>query len=275
MFDYLSDFCRRPAPFSRYTAKELWTMPHLSEQMLSYHLSQATDLASRRIETIDRTVRWIDAQVKLNGKQLCDLGCGPGLYAQGFHALGAGVTGIDFSERAINYATDHSDSTIRYLHADYLTDALPTGFDVTTLIYMDFCVLSPEQRSVLLYKIRQMLNPGGQLVLDVAGMGMYDSREEVSAVESNLMGGFWSAGDYIGMQKTFIYEERSLVLDRYAIVEPCSTWEIYNWFQHYSPKSILEELERHGFTVTQMTGGLAGENLDDRSELIGIVAEAR
>ena len=159
MFGYLSEFCRRPAPFSRYTAKELWTTPHLSEQMLCYHLNQETDLASRRIETIDRTVRWIDTQVKLNGKQLCELGCGPGLYAQRFHAAGADVTGVDFSERAIHYAIDHSDSTIRYLHADYLADDMPTGFDVTTLIYTDLCVLSPAQRSILLHKIRKNAQP--------------------------------------------------------------------------------------------------------------------
>ena len=113
------------------------------------------------------------------------------------------------------------------------------------------------------------------MVLDVAGMGAYDRREEASAVERNLMGGFWSAGNYVGMQKTFKYDEYRLVLDRYAIVEPHSTWEIFNWFQHYSPKSISEELELHDFTVNQMTGGLTGEDLEDRSELIGIVAEAR
>ena len=53
MYDVLSDFAVRPEPFSRYTAKELWTRPHLARQMLNYHLSQETDLASRRIDTIE------------------------------------------------------------------------------------------------------------------------------------------------------------------------------------------------------------------------------
>ena len=274
MFDFLSDFCARPAPFCRYTAKELWTGPHLSEQMLSYHLSQETDLASWRTETVDQIVCWIDSVVLLEGKKLCDLGCGPGLYTQRFSEAGATVTGIDFSKRAIDYAIASSEGPITYLNADYLEDDLPTGFDVVTLIYTDLCVLSPKQRSVLLEKIRQMLNRGGQLILDVAGMGMYDCREEASLIERNLMAGFWSAGDYIGLQRTFVYQEHSLVLDRYAIVEPGRTWEVYNWLQHYTPESISDELECHGFKVIRMSGGLVGEDLENRSELIGIVAAA-
>ena len=97
MYDLLHDMSRRPEPFSRYTAKELWTRPHLAQQMLEFHLNQDTDLASRRIELIDSTVEWIDDQLDLSGKSICDLGCGPGLYAQRFASMGAEVTGVDFS----------------------------------------------------------------------------------------------------------------------------------------------------------------------------------
>ena len=274
MFEFLSGFCTRPAPFSRYTVKELWTKPHLSEQMLRYHLSQETDLASRRISTIDRIVEWIDSQVSLEGRKLCDLGCGPGLYTQRFSDAGAVVTGVDFSERAIDYAVSSSDRSIAYIKADYLNDELPSGFDIVTLIYTDFCVLSPEQRAALLHRIHQLLDSGGRLVLDVAGMGMYESRSESYLIEHNLMDGFWSASDYVGMQKTLVYAEHSLVLDRFAIIEQDRTWEVYNWFQHYTPESISAELAQYGFTITRMKGSLTGEDLEDRSDLIGIIAEA-
>ncbi|RLW64093.1 MAG: SAM-dependent methyltransferase, partial [gamma proteobacterium symbiont of Stewartia floridana] len=59
MYEFIHDIALRPSPFSRYTAKQLWTKQHLSKQMLDYHLSQETDLASRRIEIIDRVVSWI------------------------------------------------------------------------------------------------------------------------------------------------------------------------------------------------------------------------
>ena len=76
MYDLLYDISKRPEPFSRYTVKELWTRPHLARQMLTSHLSQETDLASRRYESINRVVEWIDVQLDLSEKSVCDLGCG-------------------------------------------------------------------------------------------------------------------------------------------------------------------------------------------------------
>ena len=275
MYDLIHDIAVRPEPFSKYTAKDLWTRPHLSRQMLEYHLNQETDLASRRIETIDKAVRWFDEKLKLSGKSICDLGCGPGLYAQRFAALGAKVTGVDFSQHAIDYARENTDRSINYLHADYLNDELPTGFDIITLIYMDLCVLSPEQRSKLLGRMRKMLNPGGHIVLDVPGIGMLKGREAITLIEDRLMGGFWAEGDYVGIQKTFIYETEQLVLDRYVIVEPEESWQIFNWAQHFTPKMVEAELHAAGFSVTEMVGDLTGATLVEEGDSIGVIATIR
>ncbi len=274
MYDLIHDIAVRPAPFSQYTAKELWTRPHLSRQMLEYHLNQETDLASRRIEIIDKAVSWFDKQLGLAGKSLCDLGCGPGLYTQRFAALGAKVTGVDFSKPAIEYARENTDKSIRYLHADYLNDELPVGFDIITLIYMDLCVLSPEQRATLLGRMREMLNPGGHVVLDVPGIGMLKGREEVTQIEDRLMGGFWAEGDYVGIQKTFIYEVEKIALDRYVIIEPGETWQIYNWAQFYTPESITAELQDAGFAVTEMAGDLTGALLVPEGDAIAVIARS-
>jgi len=272
MYDFIHDVSLRPAPFSRYTAKELWTKPHLSRQMLDYHLNQETDLASRRLEVIDGVVGWINRQLNLSGKRLCDLGCGPGLYTQRFSAQGAEATGVDFSKHALEYAKSQSNGHVQYLHADYLNDNLPSGFDVITLIYTDLCVLSPEQRSILLNRMRRMLNPGGHIVLDVAGLGMFNGRQEITLIEDRLMAGFWAEGDYVGIQKSFIYEGQYLALDRYIIVQPAKTWQIFNWFQHYSPQMIEQELGESGFGVVEMAGDLTGNALSDDGDLIGIIA---
>ncbi|GMR21293.1 MAG: class I SAM-dependent methyltransferase [Gammaproteobacteria bacterium] len=272
MYDLLYDISQRPAPFSRYTAKELWTRPHLARQMLGLHLNQETDLASRRFEAIDNVVKWIDAQVGLSEKLVCDLGCGPGLYTQRFAARGAEVTGVDFSAHSLEYAKTQAKRSIHYIEADYLSDDLPTGFDVVTLIYTDLCVLSPEQRNTLLGRIHEMLNPGGQIVIDVAGTGSLVDKQELTTIENRLMDGFWAAGDYVGIQRTFIYPEKCLSLDRYLIVEPGETWQIYNWFQHFTPETIEAELKGVGFEVDEMVGGLSWEPLKPESKIIGIVA---
>lgn len=108
--------------------------------MLAAHLDNASDLASRLAATIDATVAWIDEQLGISNLSLCDLGCGLGLYTSRFAQRGARTTGVDFSEDAIEYARSQHDS------ADYLTDDLPHGVDVITLIYCDLCVLAPADR---------------------------------------------------------------------------------------------------------------------------------
>jgi len=274
MYELLYDISKRPEPFSRHTVKDLWTRSHLARQMLTYHLSQETDLASRRFESIDQVVEWIDAQLDLSEKSLCDLGCGPGLYAQRFESRGANVTGVDFSAHSLDFAKAQGQQSARYIEADYLVDDLPTGFDVVTLIYTDLCALSPEKRKKLLGRMRRMLNPGGHIIVDVAGIGSFTSKEELTIIEHNLMGGFWSAEDYVGIQRTFVYPEEHLSLDRYLIVEPSETWQIYNWLQYFTPESIETELNSAGFQIDQMAGDLSGAPLEPGSDLIGIIASA-
>lgn len=275
MYKTLHDFTQRPAPHSRFTVKELWTRPHLARQMLQFHLDQSTELASRPLTTIDSIVECLDCKVSLEGKKLCDLGCGPGLYATRFAERGANVTGVDFSRHSLDYAVAEATRTgksIRYLHADYLTDRLPTDFDVVTLIYYDYCALSSDHRKSLLAKMHDMLKPGGKVVLDVVGMGSFAAKHEGTMVESNLMGGFWAEGDYVGMQRTILYPDDALSLDRVLIVEPTESWQIFNWFQYFTPERLSEELGEAGFKIDTIMGSLAGVPLTDNSESMGVIA---
>ncbi|MCI5224279.1 MAG: class I SAM-dependent methyltransferase, partial [Candidatus Electrothrix sp. AR4] len=83
MFKELQDINTRPAPFSLYTADELWTNEHTAQQMLTYHLNDSVDLSSRNSTFIERSVEWIVSRFKVNKTtKIADFGCGPGLYAQ-------------------------------------------------------------------------------------------------------------------------------------------------------------------------------------------------
>ena len=275
MYKFLNNFLKRQEPFSRYTADDLWTRPHLAKQMLKFHLDQNTDLASRNSQAIEQTVNWIDNQLNLSNKSLCDLGCGPGLYAQRFCEKGAKVTGVDFSTNSIEYAKSQAAKEklrIDYIRADYLSGALPDTTDIVTMICCDFCALSPEQRGSLLKRISEMLCPGGHLVIDVASVASLKHKTETTLIEKQLMNGFWSCGEYVGMQRSYIYPGISLSLDRYLIIEPNDTWEIFNWMQHFTPQSIESELNQAGFEIEVMSDSLIGEKLEPDSEVIGIIA---
>lgn len=273
MYELLKELALRPEPWSVSTVKELWTRPHLAHEMLKYHLSQETEHSSRPIATIEKIVAWIDGQLDLDGKRVVDLGCGPGLYSRRMAKSGARVTGVDFSANSLDYARGRDMQNVEYVEADYLEDDLPGGFDVAVLIYYDYCAMAPDKRRRLLQKIHTMLNPGGHLVVDLNGPGAFDTVSEHIEIEDRLMFGFFAPGEYIGIHKTDVYEDDWVSLDRFAVVEPGETWQIFNWAQYYTPESAVAELGEAGFMVNVMTGGLDGEELADDSKTIGLIAE--
>lgn len=273
MYELLAELAKKPEPFSVSTVKELWTRPHLAREMLKYHLSQDSDHSSRPIATIEKIVAWINEQLDLDGKRVVDLGCGPGLYTRRMAKLGAHVTGIDFSANSLDYARSRDMQNMEYIKADYLEDELPGGFDIVVLIYYDFCAMAPDKRSRLLQRIHDMLNPGGHLVVDLYGPGAFDAVGEHIEIEDRLMFSFFAPGDYIGIHKTDVYEDDWVSLDRFVVVEPEETWEIFNWAQYYTPESAAAELGEAGFMVNVISGGLDGEALQDDSQTLGLIAE--
>ena len=50
---------------------------------------------------------WIDGLAQLDGKEVLDVGCGGGILAEAMARLGARVTGIDLSEKALRVAQLH------------------------------------------------------------------------------------------------------------------------------------------------------------------------
>lgn len=275
MYEFISRFASRPAPHSRESINTLWTRPHIAERMLSFHLDQDTHFASRPICEIDKIVHALDCELDLKGKRLCDLGCGPGLYSTRFAALGAEVTGIDLSSSSIDFARRQepdTGGTPKYVVADYLRDPLDDNFDVVTLIYFDFCALSPPDRSRLLTKIGQMLKPGGCLALDVVSEAAFRGLEETLEIEKNLMDGFWSASEYTGIHRKWLYSDLKLTVDHYGICEKDQQFEVFNWMQFFSRDRLVGELEEAGFTDFGVFESLNGQPISDDSHEIGILA---
>ena len=268
MFKELQSIHQRPEPFSVYSADLLWTDPHLSQKMLDYHLNQDTELASRSLANIDSLVDWMDRRFDLNGKTMCDLGCGPGLYAERFADRGAKVHGLDFSANSIAYAqktAQKSGHDIVYAVSDYLKDPLPSDQDLVTMIYCDVCALSAPQRQVMYAKIRGALAPGGTFLFDVMSATAFDAREETSAFGSRFMGGFWAEGDYFAFQNTFTYDAEKIALDHYTIIEQHRTRHVYNWLQYFTEADIEAELTQNGFGVVEIVKDVA-QSGDDSDE---------
>lgn len=262
LFSALESINKKPNPFSIYTARELWTDEHTSEQMLAFHLDGEVDVSSRRTSFIDSSVRWMIEHFALSeSSRVIDFGCGPGLYTSRFARLGAEVVGIDFSSRSIEYAracANRENYEVTYIEADYLEFQPKGTFDLLTMIMCDFCALSPVQRGTMLSKFEQLLSNNGCIVLDVHTLKAFDGKQEGLTVEKNQLNGFWSARPYFGFVASFKYENEMVSLDKYTIVEEHRQREIYNWLQYFTPESLEREAHAAGLRVDELYGDVAG-----------------
>lgn len=276
VYSFLERACARPKPFEHGTAKELWTDPHTSESMLRMHLDVQTDAASRNAAFIARSVDWIASRFGVGpGCTVADFGCGPGLYTTALAKKGAQVTGVDFSQRSLRHARETALAealAIDYVHQDYLRFETDRRFRLITLITCDFCALSPDSRMALLRKFNSLLAPEGRILFDVYSLNALAARKESLAFEPDQLGGFWAPERYFGFQSTFLYEEEKLALDKHTIVERHRIREIYNWFQHFSPESLAQELAQAELAVEAFFGDVAGSPFDEVGLEFAVVA---
>lgn len=276
LFAELERINRRPLPYEALDIEGLWTDPHISEQMLRYHLDPSVDAASRSPEVIDRSVAWLARAFELGpGRRVVDLGCGPGLYASRLARTGAAVTGVDFSTRSIEHARDaaaREGSSVSYAVADYLDWEPGDRFDLALLIYCDYGAMGPDQRRRLLDRVRALLAPGGAFVLDVDSVAALGDREEAVAYAPRLMDGFWSAEPYYGFLNTFVYPEERASVDRYVIVEARRTRTFSTWVTYFDPERLGVELADAGFAVDRLLGDVAGAPYDPAADEFAVVA---
>jgi SAM-dependent methyltransferase len=276
MFEQLEKINTPPEPFEFYTAADLWTDEHTSEQMLKFHLDGKTDVSSRNAAFIDRSVDWITSRFNVGaGKKIADFGCGPGLYTARLARKQAEVTGIDFSKRSIDYAREiaaREGLSIHYVNRNYLDFDTRDRFSLVMMIMCDFCALSPVQRERMLTRFHTLLEPCGSVLLDVYSLVAFDEREEKAIYEADLLDGFWSPEKYYGFLNTFKYEKEKVVLDKYTLIEAARTRTVYNWLQHFRPEELERELRQCGFAVEGFYSDVAGAPFTPASREFAVVA---
>ena len=276
MFEELEKINKRPDPFQFYTASNLWTDEHTSKQMLTFHLNETIDVSSRNAEFIHRSVEWIASEFDIDmDTKIADFGCGPGLYATRLSKRGANVTGIDFSKRSIEYAKEvaaREKLKISYVHQNYLEFETEDRFDLVLMIMCDFCALSPTQRNGMLSKFRKLLKPRGSVLLDVYSLSAFEQRQEVATYEVNQLNGFWPPNKYYGFLNTFKYDEEKVILDKYTIIEPERTRQVYNWLQYFTSEGLESEFSEAGFLVKGIYSDVAGNHYDEKSSEFAVIA---
>jgi cyclopropane fatty-acyl-phospholipid synthase-like methyltransferase len=257
----------------------MWNDPHISKQMLKYHLDPSVNLASRTTDFIERSVAWITSRFHLGeNSSLCDFGCGPGLYTNRFAKQHIDVVGIDLSRRSIQHAKTTAKNEglpVRYILGNYLEVSPKAKFDLLTMIFCDFCVLNPKQRATLLKKFSSLLKEDGYLLLDVCSKAFFHTNSEGVTLEHCPSGGFWTSRPYFVFDATFTYEKDLVVLKKATIVERKKNWEIFNWLQCYTLSALQQEFQAAGLQIVEHYANVAGDPYTDASKEMTVVARKR
>lgn len=258
------------------TEAAFWDDDYISEQMLKAHLDPEFNGASRRLDFIEKSVSWIQGLVPpQSAPALLDVGCGPGLYAERFARCGYQVHGVDFSRRSVNYARASAKQAgleINYTCQNYLKLDLGKQFDLATMIYCDYGVLSRSNREILMKKLYQHLRPGGKLLLDVFSMEQYNNFQEQQTWELCPNGCFWRKTEYLVLNRNRRYPG-GVTLEQVLVAADGDFTAYYLWNTCFTRESLIEEAKEFGFKTCEIYGDVAGSQYSRKSPTIAALFE--
>jgi len=246
----LIKYTGKPSLFENGTSV-MWTDPHISQQLLYLHIDPDNDIASRSDQKIELVVNWILSKTRMDQMKILDLGCGPGLYAEKLARLGHRVTGIDFSRRSIDYAkaiAEKNKSGIEYHCDNYLNIKYENQFDLAMLIYLDFCVLKPNERKIVLENVHRALKRGGVFIFDVVNSKNIDKKILKPSWEVCATKGFYKNEPYIALNNGYHYPEHKALVNQHVVIDRNDKIDTYLfWSIYYEYEDLIPVLNGAGF----------------------------
>lgn len=241
----------KPELFAKGT-HNMWTDPYISRQLQEVHLNPEMDLASRKPESIKRTIKWIQNTIGRETAKwdILELGCGPGLYTERLALSGHNVTGLDWSEQSIATARKRAKAEgldIEYMKGDYLADDLGENkYDLIYIVYTDFGILSPDEQKILLEKIHRALKPGGKFLFDALfeknmGQKLSPRSWELSPA------GFWSPEPCLTLSESIPYFEDKAILNQHLVLLEQEQRLYRFWVRFYREEDLENLLVEAGF----------------------------
>ena len=255
-----------------------WNDPDFSRRMLTEHLSQEHDLASRRTEIIDKQVNWIHKNL-LNEQptRILDLGCGPGLYIQRLTALGHQCRGINYSPASIDYAKQQANDLgldCDYVIGDLRTTDFSSGFGLAMLIFGEFNVFKKSDIEVILQKIHTSLNNGGLLLLEAHTFATIENMGRAESSWSSSDSGLFSEKPHLCLTENAWQEQSHCATRRYFIID-AATGNVTRYaqtFQAYTEKEYESLLTVFGFEQIEFFESFGSADNTFSKDLIVITA---
>ncbi len=281
----LTDIAKRQIPPTAWAEGENipWDDPAFSERMLAEHLSQEHNLASRRLEVIDRQVEWIHQEVlQARATRVMDLTCGPGLYSSRLAALGHTCVGIDFSPAAVRYAqvqAARANLECTYLHANVREAEFGDGFGMAMMLFGQLNVFRRNDAHAILKKAYAALHPGGRLLLEPQKFETIENGGKTGSSWSTCgpEGGLFSAGPHLCLSESFWDPDGRRSTERYFIVDAESGQVTRHAITNeaYTDKDYKQMLAEIGFSDIQLYPSLVGVPVEEQSQSANLVVVGR
>jgi SAM-dependent methyltransferase len=221
-----------------------------------------SDLELRDTGTTEAMVRCVSSALGLSpGAALMDLACGTGRHSVPLSAAGYDVTGVDLMEHYLRQARARAHDTghhVDFVQADMRDlGGLPQGsFDAVVSLHTSFGFFDTEDENLsVLTQIRQVLVPGGKLLIDVMNRDWFLSQSGESfgvGADEFVVRNFDSSGGV-----TYLYEERFSALTsriRWHIRSVDNGTSATADYRVYSAHELSSLLTRAGFDVLGLYG---------------------
>ena len=237
--------------------------------MLSEHLNQEHDLASRKAETIDQHVKWIHSEVLgSRSARVLDLACGPGLYTLRLAQLGCDCSGIDFSPSSIRHAEQRAaeeGASCTYRHADLRDGDFGHDFDLVMMVFGQFNVFPRDRGLEILQRAKAALVPGGHLVLEIQNSEGIEQRGGAGPSWYSAESGLFSAEPHLVLQENFWHADSRASTNRFSVIDArsgeVSVYALTN--EAYTNDELVAALRSAGFDDITWHPTLAGQAVDD------------
>lgn len=264
----------RPEPWS-FGGNLPWDDPAFSDRMLREHLDQAHGAASRIAKERRMQLDWLWSTLQMQqGMHVCDLTCGPGLYAVEMAKQGCTVMGVDFGPAAVAYARNlaqEADVSQRcaIVQEDIRAVELPAErFDVVLLIYGQLAVFTKAEAQALMQKAAMALKPGGAFVVELL------NQDRVDKTSSNWWftddTGLWGDTPFLHLGERFWDDEQAIAYERFHILhlESGEYTEVHLCDQSYAVTTIETMMQTAGFARVDVYPRWDGLPIYDADEWI-------
>jgi SAM-dependent methyltransferase len=204
------------------------------------------------------------------GKNVLDLGCGPGRFSIPLAAKGLIVTGVDRTAFLLEKARVRAKMAqvrIEWIQKDMRDFIRPEAFDVVVSMYSSFGYFDNRRHDLdVLYNTFTNLKPDGTFLVDLFGKERVARVFQATASESSEDGA-------VLVKRHEIFDDWTRVRNEWIVIRNGKAKSFKFHHTIYSGQELRDRLQRVGFRDIRLYGNLDGD--DYNLEARRLIAVAR